>query len=67
MQTNIEQARLCGAGFQADLRTGLTGGQVDVLRDGFGICLMRSGRLCMSGLNSDNVDRVARGLAAVLG
>lgn len=46
--------------------TGLSGQQVDRLRDEFGIYLVRSGRICVSGLNSSNVDRVASGLAAVL-
>jgi aromatic-amino-acid transaminase len=46
--------------------TGLTGEQVDVLRDEFGIYLVRSGRICVSGLNSGNVKRVARSMAAVI-
>lgn len=46
--------------------TGLNGEQVDRLRDEYGIYLVRSGRICMSGLNSSNVDRVAQGVASVL-
>lgn len=46
--------------------TGLTAKQVDTMRDEFGIYLVRSGRICMSGLNGANVDRVARAMAAVL-
>lgn len=47
--------------------TGLTGEQVDRLRDEFGIYLVRSGRICVSGLNGGNLDHVARSVAAVLG
>lgn len=46
--------------------TGLTGAQVDVLRESHGIYLLRSGRLCVAGLNGGNVDAVARGMVAVL-
>jgi aromatic-amino-acid transaminase len=46
--------------------TGLTGTQIDDLRDEFGIYLVRSGRICLSGLTTKNVARVARGIAAVM-
>ncbi|MBB3213562.1 aromatic-amino-acid transaminase [Herbaspirillum sp. Sphag1AN] len=46
--------------------TGLSAAQVDRLRDEFGIYLVRSGRICVAGLNQHNVARVAEGFAAVL-
>ena len=46
--------------------TGLSAVQVDRLRDEFGVYLVRSGRLCVSGLNTRNVERAAAALAAVL-
>jgi aromatic-amino-acid transaminase len=46
--------------------TGLSGTQVDRLRDEFGVYLVRSGRICMAGLNSGNVERTAAAIAAVL-
>ena len=46
--------------------TGLSAVQVDRLRDEFGVYLVRSGRLCVSGLNTRNVERTAAALAAVL-
>lgn len=46
--------------------TGLTGEQVDRLRDEFGIYLVRSGRICVSGLNQQNVQYVAESIAKVL-
>ena len=46
--------------------TGLTAAQVDRLREEFGIYLVRSGRICVAGLNEGNVARVAQGFAAVL-
>lgn len=45
--------------------TGLTAEQADRLREEFGIYLLRSGRLCVAGLTTRNVDHVARALAAV--
>jgi aromatic-amino-acid transaminase len=46
--------------------TGLTAGQVDRLRIEHGIYLLRSGRLCIAGLNAGNVGQVARAIAAVM-
>jgi aromatic-amino-acid transaminase len=46
--------------------TGLSVVQVDRLRDEFGVYLVRSGRLCISGLNSGNVERTASAIAEVL-
>ncbi|PHI30427.1 amino acid aminotransferase [Budvicia aquatica] len=45
--------------------TGLTPEQVDRLRNEFAIYLVRNGRMCLTGLNSANVDRVAAAFAAV--
>nr|WP_281434662.1 amino acid aminotransferase [Erwinia phyllosphaerae] len=46
--------------------TGLSAAQVDRLRDEFGIYLIASGRMCVAGLNSDNVHQVAEAFAAVM-
>lgn len=46
--------------------TGLSAAQVDRLRDEFGVYLIASGRMCVAGLNSNNVRRVARAFAAVM-
>jgi aromatic-amino-acid transaminase len=46
--------------------TGLSPAQVDFLREECGIYLVRSGRICMAGLNENNLAQVARGLAAAL-
>jgi aromatic-amino-acid transaminase len=46
--------------------TGLSAAQVDRLRDEHAIYLVRSGRMCVAGLNSENVESVADALAAVL-
>ena len=46
--------------------TGLTPEQVDRLREEFAIYLVRSGRMCVAGLNSHNVDYVATSMATVL-
>lgn len=46
--------------------TGLNAAQVDRLRDEFGVYLVRSGRMCMSGLSTKNVDYVANAVAQVL-
>ena len=39
---------------------------VDRLREEFGVYLVRSGRMCVAGLNTGNVERTARALAAVM-
>ena len=46
--------------------TGMSALQVDRLREEFGVYLVRSGRMCVAGLNSGNVERTARAMAAVL-
>jgi aromatic-amino-acid transaminase len=47
--------------------TGMTAAQVDRLREEFGVYLIRSGRMCVAGLNTGNVERTATAMAAVLG
>ena len=47
--------------------TGLSAAQVDALRDEHAVYLVRSGRLCVTGLNPGNVERTAEAIAAVLG
>jgi aromatic-amino-acid transaminase len=47
--------------------TGLSAAQVDRLRDAHAVYLIRSGRMCVAGLNSGNVNRTAEAMAAVLG
>jgi aromatic-amino-acid transaminase len=46
--------------------TGLTATQVDRLRNEHGVYMVRSGRMCVAGLNSRNVESVATAMAAVL-
>jgi aromatic-amino-acid transaminase len=46
--------------------TGLTAAQVDRLREEFAVYLVRSGRVCVAGLNSGNVERTGAAIAAVL-
>ena len=46
--------------------TGLSPAQVDRLREEFGVYLVRSGRMCVAGLNERNVERTAAAMAAVL-
>ncbi len=46
--------------------TGLTGEQVDTLREDYAIYLVRSGRICVAGLNINNVYIVAKAMAEVL-
>jgi len=47
--------------------TGLSAAQVDVLREQHGVYLVRSGRMCVAGLNSGNVEPTAEAIAVVLG
>ena len=47
--------------------TGLSGEQVDALRAQHAVYLLRSGRICIAGLNDANVGRTAEAMAAVLG
>ena len=46
--------------------TGLSAAQVDRLRDEHAVYLIRSGRMCVAGLNRGNVERTAQAFAAVL-
>ncbi len=46
--------------------TGLSAAQVDRLREEFAVYLIRSGRLCVAGLNSGNVEATASAMAAVM-
>ncbi|TCB54147.1 aromatic amino acid transaminase [Acinetobacter terrae] len=46
--------------------TGLTAEQVDILKDKYGIYLVRSGRMCAAGLNLSNIDYVAESIAEVI-
>jgi len=46
--------------------TGLTEQQVDRLREAHGVYLVRSGRMCVAGLNTRNVEATAVAMAAVL-
>jgi len=47
--------------------TGLSAAQVDRLREQFAVYLVRSGRMCVAGLNTGNVERTAEAMAEVLG
>ncbi len=46
--------------------TGMSAAQVDRLREEFGVYLIRSGRICVAGLNTGNVERAAEAMAAVM-
>ncbi len=46
--------------------TGLTPAQVDRLREEFAVYLVRSGRMCVAGLNTRNVGYVADAMATVM-
>jgi len=46
--------------------TGLTAAQVDRLREEHAVYLVRSGRMCVAGLNTSNVEATAVAMAAVL-
>ncbi len=46
--------------------TGLSAVQVDQLREEHAVYLIRSGRICVAGLNTGNVERTAAAMAAVL-
>ena len=69
----VLSARLPGRDFRYFLSqrgmfsyTGLSAAQVDRLREEFGVYLLRSGRMCVAGLNTGNVQRTAAAMAAVL-
>lgn len=46
--------------------TGLSPEQVETLREDYAIYLIRSGRMCVAGLNSNNIDYVAQSMAKVI-
>lgn len=46
--------------------TGLTAEQVDRLREDYGVYMVRSGRVCVAGLNTQNLVPVAEAMAALL-
>jgi len=46
--------------------TGMSAAQVDRLREEHAVYLIRSGRMCVAGLNGGNVERTAQAFAAVL-
>lgn len=46
--------------------TGLTAEQADILKDKYGIYLLRSGRICVAGLNLNNIDYVANSIVEVI-
>ncbi len=46
--------------------TGLSAAQVDRLREEHAVYLVRSGRMCVAGLNAGNLQRTAAAIAAVL-
>jgi aromatic-amino-acid transaminase len=47
--------------------TGMSAEQVDLLREQHAVYMVRSGRICVAGLNSGNVEATAVAMAAVLG
>ncbi|MFW0767378.1 aromatic amino acid transaminase [Trabulsiella odontotermitis] len=70
---NVLKTAMPGRNFDYLLRqrgmfsyTGLSAAQVDRLRDEFGVYLIASGRMCVAGLNSRNVHRVAEAFCAVM-
>ena len=46
--------------------TGLSAAQVDRLREQYAVYLVRSGRICLAGLNEGNVERAAQAMAEVM-
>ncbi len=46
--------------------TGLTADQAERLKTEFGVYILRSGRMCVAGLNTRNVEATAQAMAAVL-
>lgn len=46
--------------------SGLSAAQVDRLREEHGVYAVSSGRICVAALNSGNIDKVAKAIAAVL-
>jgi len=46
--------------------TGITADEVDLLREKYAVYLVRSGRICVAGLNEANIDHVAQSMSEVL-
>jgi aromatic-amino-acid transaminase len=46
--------------------TGLVADQADRLKEEFGVYILRSGRMCVAGLNDSNVQIVADAIGKVL-
>ena len=46
--------------------TGLSAEQADLLKNQYAIYLLRSGRMCVAGLNLSNIDYVAESIAEVI-
>lgn len=46
--------------------TGLTADEVDEMRETYGVYAVRSGRICVAGLNHSNIERTAEAMSAVL-
>ena len=46
--------------------TGLSPAQADLLREAHAVYVLRSGRMCVAGLNTSNVEATAVAMAAVL-
>jgi aromatic-amino-acid transaminase len=46
--------------------TGLSPAQVDRLREEFGVYILRSGRMCVAGLNTRNVEATAHAISQVI-
>jgi aromatic-amino-acid transaminase len=46
--------------------TGLSAAQVDRLREEHAVYLIRSGRICVAGLNTHNVEAAAQAMATVI-
>ncbi|BAN94832.1 aromatic-amino-acid transaminase [Plautia stali symbiont] len=70
---NVLNSKLPGKNFDYLLKqrgmfsyTGLSAQQVDRLREEFGVYLIASGRMCVAGLNSRNVNQVAEAFAAIM-
>jgi len=46
--------------------TGIAADEVDLLREKYAVYLVRSGRICVAGLNEANIDHVAQSISEVL-
>jgi len=55
-----------GQAIEATVETAKEAAQVERLRAEYAVYLLRSGRICVAGLNSGNVERAAEAIAAVI-